>query len=328
MVKKRRDFTDVNVVGLSPSSGSIYNEIAERTDVISNIEIKISSYRIRDLYGRGSISEIKIEDVTITTLLFNLKKDIVLKQKLNDDFVQLSFLIEGEKVISLAGYEDIFFESGDSYMAKIKSFNGNSKIAGNRDYKEIKVKLSDSFLSKHGFTNDLKLKELIDDNLVLPITNEVLIILETIEQLNFIGTARIIYLKAKVFELLAIQVSNYKKGIYKPKAHYGTNTFKKLFSLKKRIDENLNINFSVEMLSKEMGINKTNLNREFLRVFGLTIYEYSIEQKIKKAKLLLLNTDVPIYQIAEEIGYKNATHFSAAFKRQEGMTPKQFKVGK
>lgn len=39
-----------------------------------------------------------------------------------------------------------------------------------------------------------------------------------------------------------------------------------------------------------------------------------------------MNTDLPIYEIAEQIGYKNATHFSAAFKRQEGTTPKKFKT--
>lgn len=79
-------------------------------------------------------------------------------------------------------------------------------------------------------------------------------------------------------------------------------------------------------MSKEVGMNKTLLNREFLRVFGQTVHEYSINKKIEKAKLLLVNTDLPIYEIAEQIGYKNATHFSAAFKRQEGTTPKKFKT--
>ncbi len=44
-----------------------------------------------------------------------------------------------------------------------------------------------------------------------------------------------------------------------------------------------------------------------------------------RAKDLLRSTQLPIYQIADEIGYKNATHFSAAFKRCFGMTPKNFR---
>ena len=41
-----------------------------------------------------------------------------------------------------------------------------------------------------------------------------------------------------------------------------------------------------------------------------------------RAKYLLENTELPIYEIAESVGYKNATHFSAAFKRFYNETPK------
>jgi len=46
---------------------------------------------------------------------------------------------------------------------------------------------------------------------------------------------------------------------------------------------------------------------------------------LSKAKNLLKNLQLPIYQIAEDVGYKNATHFSAAFKKQFGHTPKYFR---
>lgn len=44
-----------------------------------------------------------------------------------------------------------------------------------------------------------------------------------------------------------------------------------------------------------------------------------------KAKDLLRGTQMPIYQIAEDVGYKNATHFSAAFKKYYGELPKQYR---
>ena len=67
------------------------------------------------------------------------------------------------------------------------------------------------------------------------------------------------------------------------------------------------------------------LNKEFCRVFGYSIHEFTLAEKMNQAKLLLENTDKMIYQIAEEVGYKNATHFTAAFKKQLGVTPKQYK---
>ncbi|WP_405380875.1 helix-turn-helix domain-containing protein [Maribacter sp. LLG6340-A2] len=326
MVKKRRNFTDVQIVDLSKSKEISYSEIADCVEVGQDHDIDHRVYSIKEQFGQGSIDEIQFEDVSITTLFLRLHSDIVLKQKLTIDFVQLTFLIEGERVISVADCDDIFLTSGDSYMANIKSFNGTSKIAGNKTYKEIKIRLSAAFLKKHGFFNDIKLKELIDDNLIVPISNEMRSILESFDKLNFEGTARLIYLKAKVFEMLAIQVSNYKKEHFKNNSIQSSQRVKKLLCVQKKIDQHLEINFSVAELSKEVGMNKTVLNREFLRVFGQTVHEYSINQKIEKAKLLLVNTDLPIYEIAEQIGYKNATHFSAAFKRQEGTSPKKYKT--
>ena len=325
MVKKRRNFTDAQIVDLTESQEIAYLKLADCVEENGNDEVNHKVYHVKEQYGKGRIDEIHFEDVIISTLVFRLKRDVVLKQKLKIDFVQLSFLIEGERVISILNCDDIFLESGDSYLANIKSFEGTSKITGNKTYKEVKVKLSNSFLAKHGFFNDLKLKELIDDNLILPITNEMMSILETFEKVRFEGTARLIYLKAKVFEMLAVQVSNYKNEHLSNNAFQNSNVLKKLLCIQKRINENLGINYSVAELAKEVGINKTVLNKEFLRVFGKTIHEYSIDKKIEKSKSLLLNTDIPIYEIAEQIGYKNATHFSAAFKRQEGITPKKFK---
>ena len=46
---------------------------------------------------------------------------------------------------------------------------------------------------------------------------------------------------------------------------------------------------------------------------------------MKKAKELLKMTQLPIYEIAEEVGYKNATHFSAAFKRSYKESPKEYR---
>ncbi len=43
-----------------------------------------------------------------------------------------------------------------------------------------------------------------------------------------------------------------------------------------------------------------------------------------KAKQLLLNWELSIAQIADQLGYKHATHFTAAFKKNTGELPKEF----
>ena len=46
---------------------------------------------------------------------------------------------------------------------------------------------------------------------------------------------------------------------------------------------------------------------------------------MEKAVQLLNLSNKPIYEISDLVGYKNPTHFSAAFKRNFGCTPRQFR---
>jgi AraC-like DNA-binding protein len=74
-----------------------------------------------------------------------------------------------------------------------------------------------------------------------------------------------------------------------------------------------------------MALKEQILKNELKRNFGCSISRFSTIEKMNKAKELLKNPQLPIYQIAEEVGYKNATHFTAAFKRYFGNTPKYFR---
>ena len=46
---------------------------------------------------------------------------------------------------------------------------------------------------------------------------------------------------------------------------------------------------------------------------------------ILKAKVMLLHSDMPIYAIAEELGFQSATFFSRFFHRENGVTPSDFR---
>lgn len=46
---------------------------------------------------------------------------------------------------------------------------------------------------------------------------------------------------------------------------------------------------------------------------------------MKKAKILLLTTDLKIYEIAEQVGFEDMNYFSSRFKQIVGKTPRQFK---
>ncbi|MFD3085296.1 helix-turn-helix domain-containing protein, partial [Streptococcus agalactiae] len=50
-----------------------------------------------------------------------------------------------------------------------------------------------------------------------------------------------------------------------------------------------------------------------------------IQYRLSKACALLKNRNLNLSDIAEQIGYSNQFNFSAAFKRQYGISPRQWR---
>ena len=50
-----------------------------------------------------------------------------------------------------------------------------------------------------------------------------------------------------------------------------------------------------------------------------------IQQRLRRAQELICTTRMPIQQIAQAVGYEGMSQFNAAFKREYGMTPGQYR---
>ena len=48
-------------------------------------------------------------------------------------------------------------------------------------------------------------------------------------------------------------------------------------------------------------------------------------ERLNKAKELLLSSNMPICEIAEKSGFSDASYFSRSFKKSVGLTPKQYR---
>ena len=58
---------------------------------------------------------------------------------------------------------------------------------------------------------------------------------------------------------------------------------------------------------------------------NITVTEYIKNLRIKKAKELILETDLSMLQISEMVGYEHNSSFTRVFKEIEGVSPVQFK---
>ncbi|KAB8321278.1 helix-turn-helix transcriptional regulator [Tolypothrix campylonemoides VB511288] len=58
---------------------------------------------------------------------------------------------------------------------------------------------------------------------------------------------------------------------------------------------------------------------------GVTPYQYVLQQRIERAKVLLRHRERAISDIALECGFANQSHFTKHFRQFTGMTPKAYR---
>lgn len=70
---------------------------------------------------------------------------------------------------------------------------------------------------------------------------------------------------------------------------------------------------------------KDYLIKRFYTSFGITPYEYQLQQKFFSASNMLKHTKMSVKEIASAIGYNDQHYFSFMFKKRCGMTPTQYR---
>jgi len=96
----------------------------------------------------------------------------------------------------------------------------------------------------------------------------------------------------------------------------------------KYIDENMHDSITMKQVALHLHLNASYFSVLFKEETGVTFSEYLTRTRLQKAKELLLTTDMPIWEVAEKVGYSTDKYFIKVFKENEGISPKSFrKVG-
>ncbi len=83
--------------------------------------------------------------------------------------------------------------------------------------------------------------------------------------------------------------------------------------------------FSVETLSRDMGVSRVQLYRKVQALLGMNVVDYIAEIRLKKAKRLLTETNKTMAEIAYETGFGSPAYFTTFFKQRTRKTPSEFR---
>lgn len=91
------------------------------------------------------------------------------------------------------------------------------------------------------------------------------------------------------------------------------------------IDEHIKEPLHLQEVAQHVHLNPSYFSALFKEQTKLTFIEYVTRNRLQLAKHLLVNTNMPIVEIAEEVGYQTAKYFIKLFKEYEGLTPSQYR---
>lgn len=93
------------------------------------------------------------------------------------------------------------------------------------------------------------------------------------------------------------------------------------------IDHNFNKNIKLETIAPLFGYNSAYLGKIFTKSVGESFNTYVDHKRIEHSKKLLLENRLKVYEIAEQVGYKNVDYFHKKFRKYTAMSPAEFRKG-
>lgn len=83
--------------------------------------------------------------------------------------------------------------------------------------------------------------------------------------------------------------------------------------------------FDLATMATSLGYDKYYLSKCFKRETGMRISSYMKQKRIEYSKLLLKDSHLKISDISIQLDFSNPSHFIATFKKQTGLTPKEYR---
>ena len=91
------------------------------------------------------------------------------------------------------------------------------------------------------------------------------------------------------------------------------------------MEEHLDEPLTIPALSRRACLSATTFKAGFRLLYGLPVHAWLRQRRMERAAELLRSSSLSVLEVAQSVGYGSASQFTAAFRRQYGVPPAQYR---
>ncbi|MEH7379080.1 response regulator [Bacillus sp. JJ1533] len=130
-------------------------------------------------------------------------------------------------------------------------------------------------------------------------------------------------------ETLEKAVNEWKEQALDRKASVTTDNYQKektgIHLIEEYVRQNYQNEINLQEIADRFFFSREYISRKFKQEFDDTITDYVMKIRMEKAKELLENPNLKIYEVANLVGYQNEKYFSRLFKKLVGVRPNDYR---
>jgi AraC-like DNA-binding protein len=132
------------------------------------------------------------------------------------------------------------------------------------------------------------------------------------------------FLLSKAIEILVLQAEAFDRLRPSKKTVARTDYDRdRIHYAREYVTQHIDAPPSLSELARVVGLNEYKLKHGFKEMFRTTVFGYLAEKRLELARDYLSNPNRSVTEIADMLGYSSIQHFSYAFKKKFGHSPKE-----
>ena len=216
-------------------------------------------------------------------------------------FNELTLVFKGP-ITYYADDKEYVLNDGDGILIPINSIRERKSTSYAVDY------ISFNYTGLDDISLPIILKNILSNDI-----RSLIRLYDEINELNYLDNSMQLTL---IFRCLMLQLKSNLMMI---------STNKTVLKIKKFLLNNLSEKISLDDIGNLTHFSPIYCDVLFKKECNCSIIEYYINEKIKKAKIMIIESCLSLVEVAHRLGFDDYNYFSRLFKKKTGYTPTQYK---